>query len=201
MTPDWLDRTPEATPERLLHPPRAAQALLRGQLEKLPEIRHLKIEDGPGRRLGRSYRVKRWPTLILLRDGVAAGSLDQSPVGALVGDDGANQHARPVVQEQRTQPARLMPKWIVASTLPCSRKMHRTQPHSRRQRLRNAVEARVVIVRIKENRLNALAITTRAVEQQLERARAEESQAREAERRSGEKSERLNALSHALLPE
>ena len=58
-------------------------------------------------------------------------------------------------------------------------------------RLRNAVEARVVIVRIKENRLNALAITTRAVEQQLERARAEESQAREAERRSGEKSERF----------
>lgn len=51
----------------------AAQALLRGQLEKLPEIRHLKIEDGPGRRLGRSYRVKRWPTLILLRDGVEVG--------------------------------------------------------------------------------------------------------------------------------
>lgn len=51
----------------------AAQGLLRGQLEKLPEITHLKIEDGPGRRLGRSYRVKRWPTLILLRDGVEVG--------------------------------------------------------------------------------------------------------------------------------
>lgn len=33
------------------------------------EIRHLKIEDGPGRPLGRSFRVKLWPTLILLRQG------------------------------------------------------------------------------------------------------------------------------------
>jgi len=30
---------------------------------------HNKVEDGPGRRLGRSYRVKLWPTLIFLRDG------------------------------------------------------------------------------------------------------------------------------------
>ncbi|PUE31744.1 thioredoxin family protein [Limnohabitans sp. Jir72] len=30
---------------------------------------HLKIEDGPGRALGRHYRVKLWPTLVLLRDG------------------------------------------------------------------------------------------------------------------------------------
>lgn len=32
-------------------------------------VRHLKIEDGPGRRLGRSFRVKLWPTLIFMRDG------------------------------------------------------------------------------------------------------------------------------------
>ena len=32
-------------------------------------VRHLKIEDGPGRRLGRSFGVKLWPTLIFLRDG------------------------------------------------------------------------------------------------------------------------------------
>lgn len=38
-------------------------------LEAHPEIRHLKIEDGPGRRLGRSFRVKLWPNLVLLRDG------------------------------------------------------------------------------------------------------------------------------------
>ena len=28
------------------------------------------VEDGKGRRLGRSYRVKLWPTVIFLRDGV-----------------------------------------------------------------------------------------------------------------------------------
>jgi len=33
-------------------------------------VAHFKIEDGPGRALGRSFRVKLWPTLIFLRDGV-----------------------------------------------------------------------------------------------------------------------------------
>ena len=33
------------------------------------DVRHLKIEDGPGRPLGRSYRIKLWPTLIFLHDG------------------------------------------------------------------------------------------------------------------------------------
>lgn len=32
-------------------------------------MRHLKIEDGPGRRLGRFFRVKLWPTLVFLQDG------------------------------------------------------------------------------------------------------------------------------------
>ncbi|MET0518629.1 MAG: thioredoxin family protein [Burkholderiaceae bacterium] len=32
-------------------------------------LRHLKIEDGRGRPLGRSFGVKLWPTLIFLRDG------------------------------------------------------------------------------------------------------------------------------------
>ena len=39
-------------------------------LEEFPAARHIKIEDGPGRRLGRSFRDKLWPTLILLNDGV-----------------------------------------------------------------------------------------------------------------------------------
>jgi thioredoxin 1 len=34
-----------------------------------PHVRHLRIEDGPGRRLGRSFRIKLWPTLVFLRDG------------------------------------------------------------------------------------------------------------------------------------
>jgi thioredoxin 1 len=29
----------------------------------------LKIEDGKGKPLGRSFRVKLWPTLVFLRDG------------------------------------------------------------------------------------------------------------------------------------
>lgn len=33
------------------------------------DVTHLKIEDGSGRPLGRSYRVKLWPTLVFLRDG------------------------------------------------------------------------------------------------------------------------------------
>lgn len=32
-------------------------------------LRHIRIEDGRGRPLGRSYRVKLWPTLVVLRDG------------------------------------------------------------------------------------------------------------------------------------
>jgi thioredoxin 1 len=32
-------------------------------------VPHVKVEDGPGRPLGRSYRVKLWPTLVFLKDG------------------------------------------------------------------------------------------------------------------------------------
>lgn len=46
-----------------------AQPLIEAALDMHPEVRHIKIEDGPGRPLGRSYRVKLWPTLVFLRDG------------------------------------------------------------------------------------------------------------------------------------
>ncbi len=39
-------------------------------LKDHPAIQHIKVEDGPGRRLGRSFRVKLWPTLIALKNGV-----------------------------------------------------------------------------------------------------------------------------------
>jgi thioredoxin 1 len=48
---------------------RAAQPLLAEALAEQSDLRHLKIEDGPGKPLGRSFRVKLWPTLILLRQG------------------------------------------------------------------------------------------------------------------------------------
>jgi thioredoxin 1 len=38
-------------------------------LRQYPEVRYLNVEDGRGRPLGRSFRVKLWPTLVFLRDG------------------------------------------------------------------------------------------------------------------------------------
>lgn len=38
-------------------------------LAAAPHVRHVKVEDGPGRPLGRSYRIKLWPTIIVLKDG------------------------------------------------------------------------------------------------------------------------------------
>jgi thioredoxin 1 len=48
---------------------RAAQPLIAGAFASYPEVRHLKVEDGPGRPLGRSFRVKLWPTLVFMKDG------------------------------------------------------------------------------------------------------------------------------------
>jgi len=48
---------------------RRAQPLLAEALGRHPGLRHFKIFDGPGRPLGRSFRVKLWPTLIFMRDG------------------------------------------------------------------------------------------------------------------------------------
>jgi thioredoxin 1 len=48
---------------------RAAQPLVAAALAGHDEIRHLKVEDGSGRPLGRSFGVKLWPTLVFLRDG------------------------------------------------------------------------------------------------------------------------------------
>jgi thioredoxin 1 len=39
------------------------------RLEEHPEVRHVKVEDGPGRPLGRSFGVRTWPNLVFLRDG------------------------------------------------------------------------------------------------------------------------------------
>ena len=47
-----------------------AQPLLAEALATHASLRHLKIADASGRRLGRSFGVKLWPTLVFLRDGV-----------------------------------------------------------------------------------------------------------------------------------
>ena len=48
---------------------RATQPLLASALADHPGVRHIKIADGSGRPLGRSYEVKLWPTLVFLSDG------------------------------------------------------------------------------------------------------------------------------------
>lgn len=49
---------------------RAAEPLLRQALDAHPSVQHLKIADGSGLALGRSYQVKLWPTLVFLTNGV-----------------------------------------------------------------------------------------------------------------------------------
>src|SRR5687768_7961658 len=48
---------------------RRAEPLVAEMLRDHPSIRHIKIADASGRRLGRSFGVKLWPTLIFLKDG------------------------------------------------------------------------------------------------------------------------------------
>ena len=48
---------------------RLAQQPLSAAFEDHPDVRHIKIEDGSGRRLGRSFTVRLWPTLIFMKDG------------------------------------------------------------------------------------------------------------------------------------
>lgn len=50
-----------------------AQAVVEPVLAARPDVQRHLIEDGPGRPLGRSYRIKLWPTLVLLRDGRELG--------------------------------------------------------------------------------------------------------------------------------
>lgn len=53
----------------------AAQAPLAAAFAGHPGVRHIKIEDGRGRPLGRSFRIKLWPTLVFLKDGQEAARL------------------------------------------------------------------------------------------------------------------------------
>jgi len=45
-----------------------AQSLIQAAL-KDRKVDHIRVEDGPGRPLGRSFRIKLWPTLVFVRDG------------------------------------------------------------------------------------------------------------------------------------
>lgn len=47
----------------------AAQPAIASAFVRHPGVTHLKVEDGPGRALGRSFKIKLWPTLVFLSDG------------------------------------------------------------------------------------------------------------------------------------
>jgi thioredoxin 1 len=47
----------------------AIQTQLAALMRGYPDVKHIKIEDGRGKPLGRSFRVKLWPNLVFLRDG------------------------------------------------------------------------------------------------------------------------------------
>ena len=48
---------------------RRTRPLIAAAVAAHSRVRHVRIEDGPGRPLGRSFGVKLWPTLVFLRDG------------------------------------------------------------------------------------------------------------------------------------
>ncbi|AFI83761.1 thioredoxin family protein [Methylophaga nitratireducenticrescens] len=53
----------------------AASSAINEVVNEHSELRHIKIYDGKGKRLGRAFKVKLWPTLILLHDGTEVARL------------------------------------------------------------------------------------------------------------------------------
>lgn len=65
---------------------RGAQPLIREALHGRTDVKHIKVEDGPGKPLGRSFRIKLWPTLVFLKDGVEAARVTRPANGAAISD-------------------------------------------------------------------------------------------------------------------
>jgi thioredoxin 1 len=64
----------------------AARPLIDEVLAEHPEVRHVRVEDGRGRRLGRSFGVKLWPTLVFVRDGSEVARIVRPGVIAQIRD-------------------------------------------------------------------------------------------------------------------
>jgi len=64
---------------------RRAQPIIAEAFATHPELRHFKIADASGKRLGRSFGVKLWPTLIFLRDGKEIARLVRPQSAAEIG--------------------------------------------------------------------------------------------------------------------
>jgi len=82
MATSYSDEEPSRTDVDALHGPtllefgapwcgvcRSTQPAIAAALARHPGVRHLKIADASGRPLGRSFGIKLWPTLVLLKDG------------------------------------------------------------------------------------------------------------------------------------
>jgi len=65
---------------------RGAQPLISTALAAYPTLRHFRVEDGPGRAPGRSFKVKLWPTLVFLRDGQEVARLVRPTDTSAIGD-------------------------------------------------------------------------------------------------------------------
>ena len=80
---DDVDRLPGATVVEFGTPwcghCQRAQPLIETALAAWPMVAHLKVEDGPGQRLGRSFGVKLWPTLIVLHAGQEVARVVRPP--------------------------------------------------------------------------------------------------------------------------
>jgi thioredoxin 1 len=59
----------------------AARSAVQEVLSEHSKLPHIKVYDGKGKPLGRAFRVKLWPTLILLHDGAEVARLVR-PLGA-----------------------------------------------------------------------------------------------------------------------
>jgi thioredoxin 1 len=62
---------------------RATAPQVASLVQRHPGVKHLKVEDGPGRPLGRSFRVKLWPNLVFLKDGVVVRQLARPSIAQL----------------------------------------------------------------------------------------------------------------------
>lgn len=74
----------------------AARPSVDAWLDAHGDVRHVRVEDARGRPLGRSFRVKLWPTLVLVRHGEELarvvrprGARDLSPLDDAMPGDGA----------------------------------------------------------------------------------------------------------------
>lgn len=79
-------------------------------LRNYPDVQHIRVADGKGKPLGRSFRVKLWPTLVFMRDGqviqqVARPTREQARSGLDAITRDANNDESPVHSAGGEQPS------------------------------------------------------------------------------------------------